>query len=844
MAATSIPGSASSVASTQAMRQRTTTFRYAQNIYFEDGLWLTGILSALLFLTVAASLDAAGYVPSLGLLLPVAFGAIAMSLLMAYSRFDSFFAFSHGMFTGLAWILYLMAGLVTSEENRSFLEFGFPELQANVYFVLYRLLNWTEAAFGGRPSADNYMFIFELCFLIWWLTYLGIWSIFRHGYTWRAIIPAGVVLLINTYYAPRSTLPFLVFFAFVALILLVRTNLAEQQVRWRTQRTYFSQDIALDFMRTGFTYALLVMILAWLAPGLGRSPAVRDLIAPLNDQYESLSANMNELYQGINRQVRPTAAAFGDTLRLGGERNVGDNTIFTAYTSRGRYWRAVAFDTFDGRTWQNTTEQEERFEAASILPVADWLMREPVTQTITLLSPTGNVIFGAPDVYLADVPIEAQVQAVQAPSILGGGSDGEALPFEFTFMRSRRTLDPGMSYTVVSRQTVVTERALREAGTDYPPMILDRYLQLPEDFSPTIAALAEEMIASNFADVAPEERSPYDQAKVIEGYLRTIEYDDAIPAPSPDQDPIEYFLFDIKRGYCDYYASAMVLMLRHLGIPARTVSGYAEGIYSEEDGFYSVREVDAHTWVEIYFPLYGWIEFEPTAGESSLLRPSGEEFEPSESEFQNNANPFDDPSVPEDIMSDLNSQAPLEDIPPEFGGGFGSGTGLAGWSWQLWAAFTILLLIVGVIGLRFVPGIAAPTYSAEIATILYERLQRWVARLGIPLAETETPYEQGARVARMLPEGKPMIQQIIHTYVLHRFAPRSRGPMAAWSNPAGSTAASDSGGENQSAQHRSETLGQAWGTLEPIFWRAWLRRFYLTKVRRRESPFVLRRDME
>ncbi|MCB0189946.1 MAG: hypothetical protein KDE31_37000, partial [Caldilineaceae bacterium] len=104
-------------------------FRYVYNVFFQDGLWLTGILSSLLFLTVAASLDAAGGVPSMGLLMPVALGAIAMSLLMSFSRFDSFFAFSHGMFTGLAWILFLMRDQVTAAESRSFMEFGFPELQ-------------------------------------------------------------------------------------------------------------------------------------------------------------------------------------------------------------------------------------------------------------------------------------------------------------------------------------------------------------------------------------------------------------------------------------------------------------------------------------------------------------------------------------------------------------------------------------------------------------------------------------------------------------------------------------------------------------------------------------------
>ena len=115
--------------------------------------------------------------------------------------------------------------------------------------------------------------------------------------------------------------------------------------------------------------------------------------------------------------------------------------------------------------------------------------------------------------------------------------------------------------------------------------------------------------------------TPYEKAKAIEAYLRTLPYDDAIAAPPAGVDPLEYFLFDIQRGYCDYYATAMAMMLRTVGVPARTASGYAEGLFDEESQSYYITQRDAHTWVEVFFPEYGWIEFEPTAGESPLDRP-------------------------------------------------------------------------------------------------------------------------------------------------------------------------------------------------------------------------------
>ncbi len=250
--------------------------RYADNVYFQDGKALTGVLASLLYLLVAVSLDAAGYVENMTLLAPVTFGALLLGFLMAYSRFDGFFALSHSMFTGLAWILYLMSGTVSRAEVAPFLSNGIPEKQAEAYFVLLRWLNWVDAAISDVASADNYVFVFEMSFLVWWLTYLGIWSIFRYGYTWRAVIPAGAVLLVNTYYAPSSILGFLIVFVLVGLLLLVRTNLAEQQLRWREQRIHYNQDISWDFLRQGLYYSMIVLALAWIVPGLG--PAARKCV--------------------------------------------------------------------------------------------------------------------------------------------------------------------------------------------------------------------------------------------------------------------------------------------------------------------------------------------------------------------------------------------------------------------------------------------------------------------------------------------------------------------------------------------------------------------------------------
>ena len=345
--------------------------RYIRNVYFQDGQLLTCILAFLLYMLVAISLDAAGYVPSknTALFLPVTMGAFALGTMMAYSRFDGFFAMSHSMFTGLAWILLLMSMLVEAEEMEPILRNGIPPFQARAYLILIKWVTWVESATAGIAQNDNYVFIFEIAFLLWWLTFLGVWSILRYGYTWRAVIPAGMVLLISTNYAreTNSTIGFLVVFALVAIMLLVRTNLAEQQLRWRAHRIRFSPDISLNFLRNGLMFSVVVVAMSAIAPSLGRNILLRNVLTPVTAPVqEALETLKTKYYPSLSSRTTPTGSAFGSTLPLGGARNIGNELIMQVDAAAGRYWRAVTFDTFDGREWNNTSTAELELNEAAI----------------------------------------------------------------------------------------------------------------------------------------------------------------------------------------------------------------------------------------------------------------------------------------------------------------------------------------------------------------------------------------------------------------------------------------------------------------------------------------------
>jgi len=148
----------------------------------------------------------------------------------------------------------------------------------------------------------------------------------------------------------------------------------------------------------------------------------------------------------------------------------------------------------------------------------------------------------------------------------------------------------------------------------YPDYIKAKYLQLPSTLPQRVKDLAHKLL-----DNIP---NPYDRAEALETYLRSppFQYSPQVKATPPGRDPVDYFLFDLKQDFCEYFASAMVIMLREEGIPARLVEGFTTGTYDAASGEYVVREQDAHAWVEVYFPQYGWIEFEPTPSQPPFAR--------------------------------------------------------------------------------------------------------------------------------------------------------------------------------------------------------------------------------
>ena len=293
--------------------------------------------------------------------------------------------------------------------------------------------------------------------------------------------------------------------------------------------------------------------------------------------------------------------------------------------------------------------------------------------------------------------------------------------------------------------------------------------------------------------------NPYDIAKRLESHLRGYPYNDQIPGPAPGQDGVDYFLFEEQQGYCNYYASSMVVMLRYLGIPARLAVGYASGEYQQETGQYRLRNNDAHTWVEVYFPTYGWIEFEPTSSEEVPFRPSGvldEEDDglaagagANENNLDENRNIPLDEEIPDGDANPFN--APTSWLGNNAGSLLLIGTLLGILLLALWSIRRMQKPQRKHVAYRTVP----PGFTAR----LWQKLIAWSHRLGLTPNASLTPLEQAAALGALVPDAAPNIASIADLYTRDRYSPR---PIS------------------------TEEAGDAqfsWLTIRPLFWKHWLK---------------------
>ncbi len=575
--------------------------------------------------------------------------------------------------------------------------------------LMARVYDWSWSLVGGDPIPDPVAASFCWGVALWAVAVWASWIVRRREHVLLGLAPAGALLAVELFYVRGKTASLLVLSG--AVLLTMALVVYDTRVR-RLEAT--GTDIAYGLSMDVAVASILVTLALVGTAAIVQSISIQEIVeyarkfavgevsagkssrtassSGASRRYTSLDLMARSVMPLSDLIIRPSEELARLTVMIvsTGEMVPAPESAMRAFEAPRYYWRSVTYDRYSGGGWSTSGTWVADYAAGDVSGPEPLKAQRTVRQEVRFPSGIGGVIHVAGTLVAIDHDYTVEWRSPEDAF----GSWSEAATYR--------------ADSLVSEPSV---QQLRDAGIDYPDWI-EKYLELPDTVTPRTFALARDLTAT--------EPTPYDRALAIETYLReTYPYTLDVRFPA-GQDMVDYFLFDLREGYCTYYASAMVVLARASGVPARLVLGYASGTYDPMRAEYVVTESDAHAWPEIYFPGYGWVEFEPTAGRPGIVRPE-------EVRGSAWAAPTGDLMPPADVEE-----------------GAAVRSGLSG-RWCLALPGGIALLVLAGAVWQAVDYLRLCRLSpAAVVTTAYKRLERHGRRLAVSERLGDTPYEFAA----------------------------------------------------------------------------------------------------
>lgn len=625
--------------------------------------WLTLVLALGATMSVSLGLEQSGWSENMPPITVVSVLAVVSSLLVARS----------GLSMLAAWPLAVLAGaLVVFWQTLELV--GPGNLEQRLDVIYFRFETWFDLALHNGVSNDSLPFNVLVLSLTWLGVFLFGWSVFRWQNAWIGLIPGGITLFLDLALVGDELAGSVLLYMLFGFLLVMRTNLMARIQAWRRDGTPYPQLISLTFLNFS-AWALLFLIAgAWVLPtGPFTTPApVEAAVRGL----EEVGVNFVRLSGPLKVKKVVPVHNYTGVLPFQGSIDLGDREVMTVRVNDPAIsgvirLRGAVYDEYGGGGWKAggrtsldlppyiekslQAEIESGNVTGEIIELMITVERKSVVGTV-LFSP-GEPVASSVSSFEIEVP-SSGFQVV--PVRLNRGGEGladeeiltrivaEELGDDYVGLTAQRDEDRGVvqigvmrgngeslpdslvtrpssrigenrSYNISGFIPIVPEEELRAAGNDDPNWVRAQYLQLPADLPARISLLAN--------DITRAGGTRYDKAVLVQDYLRAFPIDFDIADTPPGQDTVEYFLFDSQRGYFDYHASALTVMLRTLGIPSRLAVGFVvdEADKDLESGSYSIRDRNSYAWTEVYFPGYGWIAFNPSPDRPPTLNPVVEE---------------------------------------------------------------------------------------------------------------------------------------------------------------------------------------------------------------------------
>lgn len=746
----------------------------------------TLLVVVLLLLLPLQALEIAGWAVDMDIVAPVTLMSVLLGFVLARSRFGELSALIVSLLYGV------LAVLIIASVNQNL---PFREALAA---VLTRLYEWAIDLVSGGINTDELVLTLLAALLFWFLAFNAGWHIFRLDRVWRVILPPGLIVLVNiVFFSGDEPLDRILFgYLLLSLVLIVRSHLDTRQWEWAIRGVSVPILVRRQFATIGLLLSLLALAFAWGLPSNALDERLQSFQRFLaSDPIQQMAEVWNRFFAPIDGEGPATSDYYGaDLLNLGGAISLGDDVVFTVDAPRAGhryYWRSRVFERYSNGQWSPSsdlriTDRSPPVQAQMNSEVIG-VSRQELRQRLTVGTASSRIFYAAPQPYSIDRDGRIDLIYTDPP---------QNTSMNVSVIRPLKVLRRGESYLAHSMISTASASELRNAMTEYPAWVSspNLYVGIPNR---RVLQLARDIVDGAGAD------NPYDSAKAIESWLRrNITYNESISAPPPNVDTVEWVLFDAREGYCTYYATSMIVMLRLLDIPARLAAGFSQGIYDADSGQFVVREREAHTWVEAYFPGYGWIEFEPTSAQAPIHR-DGDESAQEQDEPQSpdptltptptpSPTPLPSPtSLPSQEARERDLQAPTETptpthfptpsptpfilptIQPPISPDNPPPLSLLQPILVFALAVAMLLIVLALIALilfwwwewRGMGGLS-PVSRA------YARLERYIQLIGINVGSTLTTLEKRRELQRRIPAAREPIRTISDLYTRERYSSR------------------------------------------------------------------------
>jgi transglutaminase-like putative cysteine protease len=681
---------------------------------YVNGTGLTVTLALLVVLAVTYPIQDANWVQGMVPLSLIGVLSVGFSTWLSVVNVPGWQAYLWSMFVGW-WVVVMVGAALLNNE---------------IYALVVELTDWSRALSTDEVVSGVVTFGIFLASVTWLLGHIAVWMALRLRQGWAAVALGGATLAIVLSNATGNDALWLALFMVASILLLIHMAIAQRIVGWRAKRLSFDSTTVLSQSAIILVAGVLIIL------GVSALPAPR--LAPLGfvaeafaDTAQSASAQFSRLFNGLPSRLHVNTITFEDSTHFQGNPHLTTDLLFTVAGKDADYWRARTYTTYTSSGWDTLAQWSEFTESG-----ADDELRVRSKYQFNVVAAT-DTLFHAGLAAEFDRPIEALTTA---------SLPDDTLQVRFTEGREFFPTRTNISYTATGNVSTASAFVLRGAEGGVSPEIFHTYTQLPSTLPQRVASLARQLTV-DYDNV-------FDKAKAIERYLNTLTYNLDISAPPEGRDGVDYFLFDLKQGYCDYYASAMTVMLRTLGIPARYVRGYATGQYDANAENWQVLQLNYHSWVEVYHGDLGWIRYEPTPA-------VGIEF-----------GGVDNPAAPTDVVVD----------PTDFGDGpfpedDDGDTGTTGDFTRLGrSSVSIAGLIFGVIGVA--AALVAYLYyrwwwklgRLFRADELYAKMTRLATLLGVAPSPAQTPLQYVESLALEMPEYAHAFRDLGRVYSYRKYA--------------------------------------------------------------------------